>query len=157
MTIQRRSIARCLVAATLACWAVAMTPPAAADSGGGAVGLPGGASGLRRPSVLAAVPYMGWNTYYGVGGIFDEATIISVAHALIDRGLAQAGYRIVWLDFGWASGQRDIRGELVVDRHRWPHGLSWLTAWLHRRGLLAGIYTDAGASGCYGQGDPGFS
>jgi alpha-galactosidase len=27
-----------------------------------------------------------------------------------------------------------------------------LTSWLHERGLLAGIYTDAGASGCDGQG-----
>jgi alpha-galactosidase len=40
----------------------------------------------------------------------------------------------------------------VVDRHQWPHGLRWLTDWLHRRGLLAGIYTDAGNSGCHGQG-----
>jgi alpha-galactosidase len=106
----------------------------------------------RRVSALAAVPYMGWNTYYGVGGIFDEQTIISVADELIDRGLAGAGYRIVWLDFGWASGERDSRGELIVNREQWPHGLSWLTAWLHRRHLLAGIYADAGASGCYGQG-----
>jgi alpha-galactosidase len=98
--------------------------------------------------VLAPVPYMGWNTYYGVGGIFDEHTVISVANALIDRGLARAGYRIVWLDFGWASGRRDSRGALIVDHHQWPHGLPWLTAWLHRRHLLAGIYTDAGASGC---------
>jgi alpha-galactosidase len=30
--------------------------------------------------------------------------------------------------------------------------LAWLTSWLHANGLLAGIYTDAGASGCYGQG-----
>ena len=29
---------------------------------------------------------------------------------------------------------------------------SWLTDWLHRHGLLAGIYTDAGKSGCHGQG-----
>jgi alpha-galactosidase len=97
-------------------------------------------------------PYMGWNTYYGVGGIFDEQTILSVAGALIDRGLATAGYRIVWLDFGWASGERDPNGELIVDRHQWPHGLAWLTAWLHARGLLAGIYTDAGTSGCHHQG-----
>ncbi len=101
---------------------------------------------------LAAVPYMGWNTYYGVGGIFDERTILSVADTLIDRGLARAGYRIVWLDFGWASGKRDSHGNLVIDRSQWPHGLPWLTAWLHRRGLLAGIYTDAGASGCDHQG-----
>ncbi len=103
-------------------------------------------------TVLAATPYMGWNTYYGVGGVFDERTILSVAGALIDRGLANAGYRIVWLDFGWASGKRDSSGELIVDPQQWPHGLAWLTGWLHARGLLAGIYTDAGASGCSGQG-----
>jgi alpha-galactosidase len=95
---------------------------------------------------------MGWNTYYGVGGVFDQQTIISVAQSLIDSGLARAGYRIVWLDFGWASGQRDANGNLIVNPVQWPNGLPWLTAWLHAHGLLAGIYTDAGASGCYGQG-----
>jgi alpha-galactosidase len=95
---------------------------------------------------------MGWNTYYGVGGAFDEQTILSVADALIRRGLARAGYRLVWLDFGWASGARDRQGDLVVDPSQWPHGLAWLTGWLHAHGLLAGIYTDAGARGCDHQG-----
>ena len=113
----------------------------------------GGSAPTGTPSpVLAAVPYMGWNTYYGVGGIFDEQTIISVANSLLHRGLARAGYDIVWLDFGWASGKRNRSGELVVDRQQWPHGLRWLTDWLHQHGLLAGIYTDAGKSGCRGQG-----
>lgn len=101
---------------------------------------------------LALTPYMGWNTYYGVGGIFDEETILDVADALVDRGLAGAGYRIVWLDYGWASGARTPDGELVVDRDQWPHGLRWLTDQLHARGLFGGIYTDAGPSGCEGQG-----
>lgn len=91
---------------------------------------------------------MGWNTYYGIGGVYDEHDVVSVAEALLDSGLARAGYRIVWLDFGWADGSRDREGGLIVDRRQWPHGLSWLTGWLHARGLLAGIYTDAGASGC---------
>lgn len=129
------SIAVCLV--------FAMTPAAR--------GSPGAGVGSARPP-LAPVPYMGWNTYYGVGGVFDEQTILSVARALIDRGLARAGYRIVWLDFGWASGERDSTGQLIVDPQQWPHGLRWLTGWLHARGLEAGIYTDAGASGCYGRG-----
>jgi len=120
--------------------------PAFAASGG--AGLSGGGS----TGVLAAVPYMGWNTYYGVGGIFDQRTILSVARALLDRGLARAGYRIVWLDFGWSTGKRGPGGQLVVDPHQWPHGLLWLTDWLHRHDLLAGIYTDAGRSGCNGQG-----
>jgi len=126
--------------------------------GGSASGVPpagsgGGApQGKRHRPLLAAVPYMGWNTYYGVGGVFDEGTILSVARSLLDRGLARAGYRIVWLDFGWATGQRDRAGELVIDRRQWPHGLQWLTGWLHRHGLLAGIYTDAGKTGCRDQG-----
>jgi alpha-galactosidase len=95
---------------------------------------------------------MGWNTYYGIGGVFDEQTIVSVAQALLDRGLARAGYRIVWLDYGWASGARDARGGLIVGSGQWPHGLDGLTDRLHAMGLLAGIYTDAGPSGCDGQG-----
>jgi alpha-galactosidase len=126
--------------------ALAGSTPAFAAGGGAAP------EGQNSSGVLAAVPYMGWNTYYGVGGVFDEQTILSVAQALLHRGLARAGYRIVWLDFGWASGARDARGELIVDRKQWPHGLRWLTDWLHEHGLLAGIYTDAGRSGCYGQG-----
>ncbi|HEY2656571.1 MAG TPA: PASTA domain-containing protein [Solirubrobacteraceae bacterium] len=98
------------------------------------------------------VPYMGWNTYYGVGGVFDESTIKSVAESLISGGLAQAGYKIVWLDFGWGTGARDGSGNLIVDSTRWPDGMSGLTSWLHAQGLLAGIYTDAGTSGCSGQG-----
>lgn len=119
---------------------------AASPTGGSAPG------GQGSPPPLAPVPYMGWNTYYGVGGVFDEPTILSVARSLLDRGLARAGYRIVWLDFGWASGQRNAHGQLIVDPKQWPHGLRWLTDWLHRRHLLAGIYTDAGRSGCRDQG-----
>jgi alpha-galactosidase len=98
------------------------------------------------------VPYMGWNTYYGVGGGFDEATVKSVAGSLISSGLAQAGYKIVWLDFGWATGARDSNGNLIVDSTQWPGGMSGLTSWLHARGLYSGIYTDAGTSGCNGRG-----
>jgi alpha-galactosidase len=111
-----------------------------------------GAPGASRAAILAPTPYMGWNTYYGVGGIFNEATMQSVANSLINTGLAQAGYRIVWLDFGWASGVRNANGELVVSQKQWPGGMTGLTSWLHQRGLLAGIYTDAGKSGCRGQG-----
>jgi alpha-galactosidase len=95
---------------------------------------------------------MGWNTYYGVGGVFSQQTITSVASTMVSDGLARSGYRIVWLDFGWASGARDSHGNLTVSPTQWPHGLRWLTSWLHQRHLLAGIYTDAGRSGCYGEG-----
>ena len=109
-------------------------------------------AGCHSLGVVALRPYMGWNTYYGIGGVFNERTIMSVAHALCDRGLAYAGYRTVWLDYGWASGARDAQGELVIDDRQWPQGLAWLNDQLHAMDLLAGIYTDAGPSGCEGQG-----
>jgi alpha-galactosidase len=118
----------------------------------GAAATAGAAVGAAPPWVAVRVPYMGWNTYYGVGGVFDERTILSVAQSLLHRGLATAGYRIVWLDFGWAGGRRDGQGTLIVDHQQWPDGLAWLTAWLHAHGLLAGIYTDAGTAGCYHRG-----
>jgi hypothetical protein len=71
-------------------------------------------------------PYMGWNTYYGVGGGFNEATIKSVANSLISSGLAAAGYKIVWLDFGWwgQNWTRDSSGNLIVDPTDWPDGMA---------------------------------
>jgi alpha-galactosidase len=132
-------LSRTLVTA-LSCFALGMAaePVDAASASGPRVISP----------ALAPTPYMGWNTYYGVGGVFDQGTIVAVAKSLIARGLARAGYRIVWLDYGWASGTRNQSGKLIVDPKQWPRGLSWLTGWLHAHGLLAGIYTDAGASGC---------
>jgi len=109
-------------------------------------------SAAAASPVLAATPYMGWNTYYQVGGVFNQQTIVSVAQSLLKQGLVRAGYRIVWMDFGWASGKRASDGSLVLNPGQWPNGLPWLTAWLHRHGMLAGIYTDAGASGCYHRG-----
>jgi alpha-galactosidase len=88
-----------------------------------------------KAALLAPTPYMGWNTYYGVGGNFNETTIKAVANSLISSGLARAGYRIMWLDFGWATGARDSNGNLIVDSTQWPDGMSGLTSWLHAQGL----------------------
>ena len=137
------------LAATGAVGAVKQSGP---TGGTGATGATGGTGPTGATGVSALTPYMGWNTYYGVGGVFNQKTIISVAESLLHNGLAKAGYRIVWLDFGWASGRRDLDGNVIVSHSQWPNGLAWLTGWLHAHGLLAGIYTDAGASGCQNEG-----
>ena len=99
---------------------------------------------------LARTPYMGWNTYYGLGGKFDEQTIKAEADAMVSRGLAAAGYKYVWLDGGWWQGQRDAQGNMTVDPQQWPDGMKAVADYIHSKGLLAGIYTDAGAQGCGG-------
>ena len=90
-----------------------------------------------------SVPYMGWNTYYGMGGVFDESTIKSVAESLISSGLRDAGYRIVWLDFGWTSG-RDSSGRLTVKSSLWPDGMLGLTTSLHDNGFGCGYFRTSG-------------
>jgi len=105
---------------------------------------------LALDNGLARTPYMGWNTYYGLGGTYNEQTIVSVTDAMVNRGLAAAGYTYVWLDAGWWSGTRDASGNITVDATQWPHGMAWLAGYIHSKGLKAGIYTDAGSNGCGG-------
>jgi alpha-galactosidase len=95
--------------------------------------------------VLSPTPYQGWNTYFGLGGNFSEQAVREVADAMVSRGLARAGYDIVWLDGGWQDPEpRTAAGDLQADRTRFPNGLQPLVDYIHSKGLKAGIYTDAG-------------
>jgi alpha-galactosidase len=104
-------------------------------------------------SVLAATPYMGWDTYFAFGGSYSEATVLRQASELVSLGLERRGYRYVWLDVGWWHGTRNAAGEITVNPKQWPHGLAWLTRTLHAAGFLVGLYTDAGPNGCGGAGE----
>ncbi|MET9079219.1 glycoside hydrolase family 27 protein [Streptomyces sp. NPDC004232] len=96
-------------------------------------------------SGLAPTPYMGWNTYYGLGAPTEDQ-VKKVADYLVSSGLRDSGYNIVWLDGGWQADQpRDPEmGRLVANPTRFPSGIPALVTYLHERGLRAGIYTDAG-------------
>src|SRR5947209_18622185 len=64
-------------------------------------------SAAARPAApLSATPYMGWDTYFALGGRFSEATVLEQASELISLGLRQRGFRLVWLDVGWWHGRR---------------------------------------------------
>jgi alpha-galactosidase len=114
-----------------------------------ALASPAGAR--TAPAVLAPTPYMGWDTYFAFGPRYSESTVLAQASALLSDGLARRGYRYVWLDVGWWQGQRNSRGEVVVNRSQWPHGMAWLASTLHSAGLRVGLYTDAGIEGCGGR------
>jgi alpha-galactosidase len=114
---------------------------------------PAGAATQPATSVLAATPYMGWDTYFAFTSQYDEATVLRQASELISLGLERRGYRYVWLDVGWWHGTRNASGEITVSPIQWPHGLAWLTRTLHAAGFLVGLYTDAGPNGCGGAGE----
>ncbi len=106
----------------------------------------------RSASVLAATPYMGWDSYFALGGHVSESTILMQASRLLSLGLAREGYRYVWIDVGWWQGSRNSAGAITVSHAQWPHGLRWLASTLHAAGLRLGLYTDAGRNGCGGSG-----
>jgi hypothetical protein len=107
-------------------------------------------------AILAATPYMGWDSYLAFGPEYSESTVLEQASDLLAFGLARRGYRYVWLDVGWWQGLRDREGRIELDRGQWPHGIAWLASTLHHAGLLLGLYTDAGSSGCGGVGQGGY-
>lgn len=121
-----------------------------------AVPTAAGAIGARPTSTTAAgltpTPYMGVDTWYAFGTQINESVITGLADEMVGRGLVAAGYRYLWIDAGWWSGARDGSGNILPSPTQWPHGMSWLTTYLHDRGIRAGIYTDAGVDGCAGPG-----
>ncbi|HEY2674405.1 MAG TPA: NPCBM/NEW2 domain-containing protein [Rugosimonospora sp.] len=134
---------------------LASAPASAAPPGAGPpvpATSPAPAAPAGSPAIndLARTPYLGWNTYYGLGSAYDEATIESEADAIVSRGLKAAGYQYVWLDGGWWSGTRDAQGNITVDATQWPSGMKAVADYIHAKGLKAGIYTDAGKDGCGG-------
>ncbi|MFF2275627.1 glycoside hydrolase family 27 protein [Agromyces sp. NPDC058126] len=97
---------------------------------------------------LAATPPMGWNSWNQVRceGL-TERVVLEAATALVDRGLAAAGYRYVVVDDCWQGG-RDESGRLVSDPVRFPSGIPDLAARVHELGLRFGIYAVPGAQTC---------
>ncbi|GHH25588.1 NPCBM/NEW2 domain-containing protein [Streptomyces lanatus] len=103
------------------------------------------ASTSAPQQVLSPTPYMGWNTYYALGGDPTEAEVKSIADFLVSSGLRDAGYRYVWIDGNWAAPTpRSSAGDLVPNPAQFPNGLKPLVDYIHSKGLKAGIYTDAG-------------
>ena len=114
-----------------------------------ALAAPATATGQPQ-RILAATPYMGWDSSYAFGTRYDEATILEQASNLISDGLQHDGYRLIWLDAGWWHGSRSHDGTIKVSPKQWPHGMAWLAATLHHEGFKVGLYTDAGRNGCAG-------
>jgi hypothetical protein len=70
---------------------------------------------------------MGWNTYFGLGTRFSQASILAEANTMASDGLLAAGYRYIWFDGGGPSS--------------WPNGISSTVSQLHSMGFEVGTYT----------------
>lgn len=66
---------------------------------------------------------------------------------MVSKGLKDCGYQYINIDDGF-QWDRDTKGNLQINPNRFPEGLSPVVDYIHGKGLLAGIYSDAGHSTC---------
>ncbi len=129
-----------------------LLPAVAAPAGGVRQGVAVTAAVQTPYNGRGLTPVWGLNTYYGYGvDGFDEPTLLDAAQALLDTGLWQAGYRLIGIDDGWASFDRDADGNLAADPRKFPDGIDTTVARLHALGFAVGIYGDMGTQTCKGR------
>lgn len=93
-------------------------------------------------------PFMGLLTWNVFESDISDAKMRTLATAMKDLGLADAGYHYLCVDDCWALGQRSADGHLVPHPDKFPEGLRPMTDWIHGMGLKVGIYSDAGTFTC---------
>lgn len=116
-----------------------------------AILLPSSANAKSRPigSDLAATPPMGWANWNSLGCNYDEVKIRAIADEMVSSGMRDAGYRyLIIQECIVPAGHRDATGVLLPDPQKFLHGIPALVAYIHSRGLKAGIYTDLGPLTC---------
>ena len=101
---------------------------------------------------VASVPPMGWNSWNHFACDVSDSLIRGTADAMVSSGMRDVGYRYVVIDDCWQVA-RAADGTIVADSARFPLGIKALADYVHSKGLLFGIYTDAGTKTC--QGRPG--
>jgi alpha-galactosidase len=103
---------------------------------------------------VAPTPPMGFSLWYAFGdnpGPSDELTR-ELADALVSTGLRDAGYvYLLAFDGAWWSAAvtpgRDLDGNMLVDKQRWPNGIRAVSDYIHGKGLKVAGYTDLGELG----------
>ena len=100
--------------------------------------------------MMQQTPPMGWNTWNTFGADISDGLIRQAADALVDSGLAEAGYRYVVIDDCWSLPTRNASGRLAPDPQKFPHGMRALADYVHAKGLKFGMYSCAGTLTCAG-------
>jgi alpha-galactosidase len=96
---------------------------------------------------LAKTPPMGWNSWNLFAGRVDDATVRTVADAMVSSGMRDAGYIYVNIDDTW-EGVRDANGSLRTN-HKFPD-MKALADYVHSKGMKLGIYSGPGPRTCAG-------
>lgn len=97
---------------------------------------------------LARTPPMGWNSWNAVRCAVNETIVRSAADALVDSGLAAAGYQYIVLDDCWQDYKRGADGALRAHPTKFPSGIAALASYVRSKGLKFGLYGSPGTRTC---------
>lgn len=97
---------------------------------------------------VGLTPPMGWNSWNRFGCNINEALIKQTADLLVSTGLAAKGYKYLNLDDCWQIARNETTGEIIEDKSKFPSGMAALGEYIHSKGLLFGLYSDAGFKTC---------
>jgi alpha-galactosidase len=96
---------------------------------------------------LAKTPPMGWNSWNKFRSLVDDATVRTIADAMVSSGMKDAGYVYINIDDTW-EGDRDAQGN-IRSNTKFPD-MKALAAYVHSKGLKLGIYSSPGPNTCAG-------
>ncbi len=97
---------------------------------------------------LCLTPPMGWNSWNVFTSTLDEKLVMETADAMVSSGMRDLGYQYINMDDYWHAVSRDADGKPVANPEKFPHGIKWLSDYVHSKGLKLGIYSDAGDKTC---------
>lgn len=104
---------------------------------------------LKAQQNLAPTPPMGFMTWNYFGLNITEQDVKTLADAMVESGLRDAGYNYIFIDDGWQGG-RDNRNNMIPDPQKFPSGMKALVDYVHAKGMKIGIYSDAAPLTCGG-------
>lgn len=93
---------------------------------------------------------MGWNSWNTFATEINEKLILETADLLSKNGMKEVGYTYLVLDDAWMAHDRDAQGELIADPVKFPHGMKYVSDYVHSKGLKFGLYNCAGTKTCAG-------
>lgn len=95
-------------------------------------------------------PTMGWSSWNTFALNISDKIIENQADAMVKTGLKDVGYQYINIDDGFWEG-RGKDGQLIINRKRFPNGMRAVADYIHKLGLKAGMYSDAGDNACGSQ------
>ena len=100
---------------------------------------------------LGRTPQMGWNTWNKFGCNISERLIRETIDFFNKSGFIEAGYKYINLDDCWQIDRNNITNKIIADPDAFPSGIKSLADYAHEKGLLLGLYSDAGHKTCAGR------